>query len=775
MPTTTRKIYQVNYDRRAADASNWERLNFILRNLQQEQAKSVISDAIDEAVASTAQTVQSAAAAAVEAALPDWLNDLYSASAITGPDVKFLSWLWAMANGEKQGYVTKAAALGVPSGAYVSALASLGTAIGGAKELSAIAPTQPGAWQTIITAVGKWADERSKLISAMIQRAAELPLSEAPAGADVGDDEMHEWLQCQIWDLEDAVGEVAPKGQDDANWGIQLAEEALDEIARERERIDELEEDDLAEWAWQLAAEANSFDIGSSSSSNLFAVGDGVFLAQPTVSPYTFPDINGGNPYYVQIYAKGGGGGGESNRGSGDDRPVAGGGGGEGETVKWMYWVTPGDTMSFTIGAGGAKGNNSVGGTGGSTTFTVQGHAAETAAGGRGGGNFHQGTGGKGGGASYVMQTATGATVWHFAGQPGSGIAYSDSEDSEARSGGGCGGGQGGGVSQSTPTGWGCGGGGSDDGGDRGNAGSPGVIVVTCSVIDAAGSGGGSEPLSASITDTVPSVPVAGTYTATVTASGGTSPYAYAWTSTPSVITSGAATQTCTFTVTDAQIAAGIDLQCVVTDANGGNVTVYDSVQYIPPPPTVIDPLSAVASDTVPSPPAAGTYAATCVASGGTGGYTYAWTATNATITGGAATPVCTFSITGAQVNSGFDLQCVATDSSGSSITVNTGASAVYPLVAGTNVTLSPSSGDLNSGPVTISAAVPVVLRDVYYDSSTGVVTMVFNITPTSVAVHPATSATALAGSLSAYGTTMTFTPTTATDITGAEWVVRAS
>jgi hypothetical protein len=99
--------------------------------------------------------------------------------------------------------------------------------------------------------------------------------------------------------------------------------------------------------------------------------------------------------YYFQFkdVSGGGGGGGAANSGA------LGGGGGGSAYVDGGFAVVPGDTITFTIGAGGTGGSGANGGTGGSTTIKHNGTTVLTVTGGDGGilGNGGSGIGGSAG------------------------------------------------------------------------------------------------------------------------------------------------------------------------------------------------------------------------------------------------------------------------------------------------------------------------------------------------------------------------------------------
>lgn len=111
----------------------------------------------------------------------------------------------------------------------------------------------------------------------------------------------------------------------------------------------------------------------------------------------------------VEAWGAGGGGGGANTTGSG-----GGGGGGGGEYAKSTLAVTPGNSYSYGVGAGGAAGSaGGNGGTGGNTSFTGDAAVTVTAHGGAGGTQRAAIGGASGAGGSGSTATT------HFAGGNG--------------------------------------------------------------------------------------------------------------------------------------------------------------------------------------------------------------------------------------------------------------------------------------------------------------------------------------------------------------------
>lgn len=181
----------------------------------------------------------------------------------------------------------------------------------------------------------------------------------------------------------------------------------------------------------------------------------------------------------------GGGGGGAGNTSGG----YGGGGGGGGAYVKVnSYSVTPGNSYSYTVGAGGAGNITGAGGIGVNSTFNTN---ICVAAGGGGGGPGDI-IDGFGGGASGGLASNSTGDVKYTGGAGGSGVSDA--------SGGGAGGGGGGatsttngngGVSGSGTSGGAGGAAASGPGGAGGSGGNDGVGGSNGSVAGGAGGGGG--------------------------------------------------------------------------------------------------------------------------------------------------------------------------------------------------------------------------------------------------------------------------------------------
>ncbi len=105
----------------------------------------------------------------------------------------------------------------------------------------------------------------------------------------------------------------------------------------------------------------------------------------------------------VKVTVAGGGGGGGSSRSPTCGVSQGGYGGGGGLAIKWITGLTPGGTVTVTVGAGGAGGTpNNAGSTGGTSSFG----AYCSATGGGGGGHGFNGTGSQG-----SQGTATGGDL----------------------------------------------------------------------------------------------------------------------------------------------------------------------------------------------------------------------------------------------------------------------------------------------------------------------------------------------------------------------------
>jgi hypothetical protein len=224
-----------------------------------------------------------------------------------------------------------------------------------------------------------------------------------------------------------------------------------------------------------------------------------VTLTTNSTSPWTVPA--GVTSVTVQMWGGGGGGGGQ------DYTPTkeggGGGGGGGGGYSTATISVTPGSTITFTVGGAGTPGaaTGTAGGAGGTTTFgsvtaadggtggggandtTVNGSAGAAGSGGTyNGGNGAAGitgTGGGGGGGgagtSQNGNNATGDTGGTAVTGGGAGANGQTTSDSPGISGGSPGGGGSGAYEKSTGT-----------GGNIGGMGGPGQIVLTYTATAAA-------------------------------------------------------------------------------------------------------------------------------------------------------------------------------------------------------------------------------------------------------------------------------------------------
>jgi hypothetical protein len=141
-----------------------------------------------------------------------------------------------------------------------------------------------------------------------------------------------------------------------------------------------------------VSAGSVSFPDGSISGA---ALSPNIFSVEFRTSSATITIPSGATRLRVTLVGGGGGGGGASNTGGG-----GGGGGGGATCIKYLTGLTPGNTLSLTVGAAGSGGSSAgtAGGTGGNTTLSsgTQTITTLTAAGG-GGGNAASGTGGASG------------------------------------------------------------------------------------------------------------------------------------------------------------------------------------------------------------------------------------------------------------------------------------------------------------------------------------------------------------------------------------------
>ncbi len=145
------------------------------------------------------------------------------------------------------------------------------------------------------------------------------------------------------------------------------------------------------------------------------------FGAQAFTSSGTFTIPANVTSLKVTLIGGGGGSGGAGGGGFGFDG-IGGNGGGGGSAVVYLTSMTPGNTISVTVGAGGTAGNSApgAGGTGGSSQISsgTQSITTVTAAGGGGGGAGLGGEIGPGAGSGGSGGTTTNAT-WGVSGQAG--------------------------------------------------------------------------------------------------------------------------------------------------------------------------------------------------------------------------------------------------------------------------------------------------------------------------------------------------------------------
>lgn len=128
----------------------------------------------------------------------------------------------------------------------------------------------------------------------------------------------------------------------------------------------------------------------------------------------------------LKVTAIGGGGGGGAATSNSNDSAQAGGGGGGGTAVAYLTGLTPGNTLSVTVGAGGTAGSSAGnGGAGGASsvasgTQTITTITANGGGGGIGASPGGSGAGGAGGstsGATYGISGSQGYTIFGGASQ----------------------------------------------------------------------------------------------------------------------------------------------------------------------------------------------------------------------------------------------------------------------------------------------------------------------------------------------------------------------
>ena len=142
-----------------------------------------------------------------------------------------------------------------------------------------------------------------------------------------------------------------------------------------------------------------------------------------------------------------GGGGGGAGVGTGCPGSNGGGGGGGGSSIVYLTGLTPGGTITYTVGAGGTAGaSDASGGSGGTSSITV---SATTYSATGGSGGLTNGTGGAGGNSSGTAGAVTskgGIGITPGGGGYGGGTILSPTGDAAGRGGGG----RGAGTSSST-------------------------------------------------------------------------------------------------------------------------------------------------------------------------------------------------------------------------------------------------------------------------------------------------------------------------------------
>jgi hypothetical protein len=180
---------------------------------------------------------------------------------------------------------------------------------------------------------------------------------------------------------------------------------------------------------------------GTTWTSAVFPGGLDVYTTGTSAS-YTIP--TGVTKIKATVIGGGGGGGGA---GTGCPGSNGGGGGGGGSSIVYLTGLTPGGTITYTVGAGGTAGApDANGGSGGASTIVV-GATTYGATGGAGGNT--NGTGGAGGNSSGTAGAITskgGIGITPGGGGYGGGTILSPTGDAAGRGGGG----RGAGVSSST-------------------------------------------------------------------------------------------------------------------------------------------------------------------------------------------------------------------------------------------------------------------------------------------------------------------------------------
>ncbi|HRS53676.1 MAG TPA: hypothetical protein P5250_03095 [Bacteroidales bacterium] len=200
-----------------------------------------------------------------------------------------------------------------------------------------------------------------------------------------------------------------------------------------------------------------------------FITSDGITFSSVGTRTFVVPQCAS----YICIEAWGGGGGG----GGGGSSGGGGGGGGGGGYAQQCYTVTPGISLTITVGGGGNGGSGGSSGSNGGTTSVTGTGISLVANGGNGGGVGPNGTAGSGGSATgYIVVNGSNGVVGGPSGNPAVGGAGGE---------GGNGGLGGAGGSGSSPTGaagngpgGGGGGGGYYNSGYTGGKGAAGMVKI---------------------------------------------------------------------------------------------------------------------------------------------------------------------------------------------------------------------------------------------------------------------------------------------------------
>jgi len=203
-------VYQVKYDRKSPDAKQWDRLNFILRQMSS-NAGGGDTTVIKQTVIGSSTGPSSGAAGSGGTESSSTVGTAGAAAAVVGHN--YLSTIWAHVYGEYQTLVDTATKYKASSADYVNAVKALANALGSGNvvawppmasplaQLESIVSTK---MQSVADAVALVSKARTLLMVSLAEEIAAAAAAAAVAGVSTGSSAGGEWLQEQVWDLQDA-------------------------------------------------------------------------------------------------------------------------------------------------------------------------------------------------------------------------------------------------------------------------------------------------------------------------------------------------------------------------------------------------------------------------------------------------------------------------------------------------------------------------------------------------------------------------------------------